>query len=512
MPFARTKLARVVMGLLAAAVGWVPNCTHAAGVTVITHGNGGNTSGWVTGMANALSARLGGNIPIHRIHVGSGLTTATTKISGGNPLTSTNGEIIVLLDWGPVSSGQATTFQVAQTVAPLFTNSNLIAELAGHALAEFPIHLLGHSRGASLMCELSRELGARGIWVDQVTGLDAYPVGGDAPLASYENVLFADSYYQTAAASLLDGNLVPGSFWRRQTNVSGGYSFPYDGHSDVHLWYHGTIDLSPTASDTEAQFTSTMRNLWWNSGEQKGTNAGFVYARAGGGNRLSATQPDGVNSAAIRDGFNQRFDLGAGTSNNRTSVLFNTGEWPNVIQLKLISSDAVPHGEDAVAQIDFQWAQPVASNQTVQVFLDADRNPFNGNETLLLAGTASGTTSAQIGSGTMNVPVDATNAPPGSYRVFVKMTAAGRSRFAYAAGDLMVIRSSAAPWLDIAPHEGGGVVLGVNGVAGQSVVLEEAADFNAWVPVATNTLSSPRWELVLPGGESNAFYRALLAP
>ncbi len=221
----------------------------AAGVTLITHGNGGTTSGWVTGMANALSARLGGNLPIYRIDVtstGGGLTNTITKVGGGNPLSSPAGELILMLDWGPVSSGGTNTFQVANVVAPLFWQTNLIAELDGHPLADFPIHLVGHSRGGSLVCEVSRKLGERGIWVDHVTNLDTYPVSGDAPAASYENVLFSESYYQKINA-FIKGDPVPGSFARKQTEADGGYSGflnIYNGHSDVHLWYHGTIDLN----------------------------------------------------------------------------------------------------------------------------------------------------------------------------------------------------------------------------------------------------------------------------
>ena len=73
---------------------------EAAGVTHITHGNGGTPTGWISGMANALSARLGGNVPIYRLSVGNGLAASVAKVSGGNPLTTTNGEIILMLDWG----------------------------------------------------------------------------------------------------------------------------------------------------------------------------------------------------------------------------------------------------------------------------------------------------------------------------------------------------------------------------------------------------------------------------
>ncbi len=230
---------------------------------MITHGNGGTTSGWVSGMAtNAFSPRLGGNVPVYRIDVGVGLVTSITKVAGGDPLSLPSGELIVMLDWGPVSLNAATTYEVAAAVAPLFSQTNLIAELGGHALAELPLHLIGHSRGASLVSDLSRLLGEEGLWVDQVTSLDAYPLGTDAPALSHENVLFTDCINQTTFLSI-QGQVVPGSFWRKQTAVSGGYDFPYNGHSDVHLWYHGTIDLATPASCVPDSINTTTWAPGW---------------------------------------------------------------------------------------------------------------------------------------------------------------------------------------------------------------------------------------------------------
>lgn len=515
MLFARINLRALAWGAVVGLLfGFAPGL-GAAGVTLITHGNSSSTSGWITGMANSLSARLGGSVPIYRINVASGLATSVTKISGGNPLTTMNGEVILMLDWGPVSNNGTNTFAVAAAVAPLFSQTNLIAELGGHALAEFPIHVMGHSRGGSLVCELSKKLGESGLWVDQVTGLDTHPISGDAPVATYENVLFADSYYQSEGFPvLLNGEAIPGSFWRRQTVISGGYSFPYDGHSDVHLWYHGTIDLATPAYNSESgiSITSTMRSQWWTAPEQQGTNAGFIYTRLGGGNRFSVVQPNGANSSAIRAGISQRFEFGAGVTNNRTALSFNSGDWPNVIQLTTLATNPVAQGESALLHIDFQWAVSIAQTQAVQVFLDLDRNPLNGNEQLLLAGTASGTTSSQVGSGTITVPLDATNAPAGNYAVFVKLTGGGRSRMLYAPTGLTVVPSRAAPWLDISDGGAGSVTVGVNGVAGQTVVVQQSADFSAWQSFGTNTLAANRWELSRPADGSNSFYRAILLP
>jgi hypothetical protein len=519
MPFARAKL-RWPLVLCAFLVFLHPaGSARAAVVTLITHGRGGDTDGWVTGMANAFSSRLGGNPPLYRIDVTSGTTglvTSITKVSGGYPQVSPSGQTILLLDWRSISEvGEESTLNIAAAVAPLFTQTNLIGDLEGHALAEFPIHLIGHSRGGSLVCELSRQLGQHGVWVDQVTNLDTYPVDGDAPAASYESVLFSESYYQRIN-TFIQGDPVPGSFSRKQTEAAGGYSGflnIYNGHSDVHLWYHGTIDLATPTSDTEATITSTMRGTWWTAFEQAGTNTGFIYTRLGGGDRLSTNQPNGANSSPIRDGFNRYYDLGGDAGpNNRTPVLSNSGEWPNPIRFELLSTNAVEHGDTATCQIYFQWAQPNTSTQSVQVLADPDQNPLNGNEVLLEEGFATGTTAAQVGQGTIAVDFDGAILPAGHYRLVIRMTAAGRTRLLYAPTLISLATSSQPVVLDIALSTNSSVVLGVNGVAGQTVVLERSLDGAPWLPIATNTLTSARWERVEPSdtGSTTTLLRARL--
>lgn len=308
-----------------------------------------------------------------------------------------------------------------------FTNPRFVSEMGGRPLVELPIHLVGHSRGGSLVCEVSRLLGQRGVWVDHVTTLDAHPLNNDgfealdwlfysavdAPARAYETVLFADSYYQDSHL-VVNGMPVPGSFWRRQTTLNGGYVNVKTGsHSDVHLWYHGTIDWRTPAHDSEAWITTDERYNWWTESETFGFLAGYTYSLIGRSDRLSTVRPNGSNSSSVRQGFNQQWDLSAGLGDNRYSVGGIGGDWPNPIRLNITSTNTVRQGDTSSAFVYYQWARPTSEHLSVELFADEDLNPLNGNEHLVKSGTASGTTASQIGGGAIDFTWDPKGTKPG---------------------------------------------------------------------------------------------------
>src|SRR6266481_1966875 len=320
----------------------------AAGVTVITHGYGGDADGWITAMADDIPSYYsfpGTNSTTYKITLTTDGTTIFYQWGPTNSLLSAtdSGEISVKLDWSQMAGLSApydfSTYKVAGAAAWVFLQTNSISALGGHALVEFPIHLIGHSRGGSLVSEISRLLGTNGIWVDHVTTLDPHPFNNDgnfdlgfptdAPAKNtYANVLFADNYWQDLGDGLFvpNGEPVSGAYVRQLYNLSEGYS---SSHSDVHLWYHGSINLdTPTTynvgGDT-ATIDATMRTNWWVPYEVSGLREGFYYSLIGRGNRLSTDQPLGPGYSAISDGYNQWWDFGAGTANNRTGLSSNSG-------------------------------------------------------------------------------------------------------------------------------------------------------------------------------------------
>ncbi len=502
----------------------VPQFSRAAGVTLITHGFNGDAQGWVLGMAGKLSAYdpfVGTNVICYEVSVGysGGFVVTPRKIAGGPPSNDFSAEIVLKLDWGDLAGflSQYDTYEVAAAVVPRLLQTNFIAELGGHALAELPLHLIGHSRGGSLVCQMSRLLGTNGVWVEQVTTLDPHPVNedgntdplfvSDAPLRIYENVLFADNYFQEFGG-YPHGQSISSSYNRRFAALPGGYS---SAHSDTHLWYHATIDLANPANDTEALLAAGDRAAWFTPYEDSGARAGIHYSRLGGGDRLSLDEPAGPGADHPADGYNQRWSFGAGNSPNRTTLPANHGNWPNLVQFHLAGTNLVAHGQGNAVSFYHQWARPATSNASVSIFLDDDFNPWNGNESLVRELTVAGTSSNNVGFATVGISITPTNATPGVHSLCAKITAAGRVRWLYAPELLTVLSSVEPPTLAIARDNGASVRVGVTGIPGQRVVLQRSADFLDWHPLATNWLSTSRWSYTESlAANARRFYRAVV--
>jgi hypothetical protein len=505
----------------------------AAGVTVITHGLDGNVDGWVTGMAERIPVYdgfPGTNYTLYKLYFslsGGSYFLTWSRLGGALPTTTDSGEIIVAFDWSQLADGNSyNTYQVASVLDTALRSTNFISELNGHALAELPIHLIGHSRGGSLMCQASFLLGTNGVWVDHLTTLDPHPLNDpnfpldgllysaiDAPCATYENTLFHDNIWENIGAFVY-GESVSGAYVRQLDNVSGGYQNTGDSfypHSNVHLWYHGSVDPRNPASDTEATITTTERTNWWTAYEDFGVRSGFYYSLIGGGDRLSPDQPLGQLHPAINDGYNQKWDFGAGTANNRTSLAQNNGTWPNLIKLNVTGTNVVTRGEPIIARFYYQYGG-VASNVTCQFYLDGDFNVFGSNNVFtsqyLLSNTG-------IGSVLMvDVTLNTSNALVGTFGLHGKISDGSHTRYLYAPEIVTVISARQAPFLSSPSMNANQLLVSLNGVPGRTVVLESSSDLRNWVPLSTNTLSSSPWIYTNPTPAAFAvqFYRAVLNP
>src|SRR5882762_2455465 len=368
----------------------------AAGVTLITHGFSGNVTDWIIPMAQKIPAYYrfpGTNFSCYEIYFiqdsqGNYVPTQS-RIGGVQPTNAESGEIIVKLDWsqlaGSVFGGAPySTTDLAPAFASALLSTNFIPELGGRALVELPLHLVGHSRGGSMMCEITRLLGAQGVWVDHLTTLDPHPLNNDGfddtletftvdgAARVYDNVLFADNYYQQNSSLFgfdPSGEALAGAYNRYLSNLSGGYSLS---HSDVHLWYHGTIDLVTPTSDTQANITTTERQLWWTGYETAGVFAGFYWSLIGRGNRLTTDEPAGAGTGQVRNGYNKVWDFGAGLGSNRYALPANNGLWPNLIQFNLLTTNTTTVDATNLMKFSYQYGPDANTTAKVQVFLDND--------------------------------------------------------------------------------------------------------------------------------------------
>ena len=455
----------------------IPQISNAGGVTIITHGfeESSGLPAWIDVMAKSIPNYPlpdyhlfpGTNFTIYKVtatHSSGSYLFTPKRIAGDSPLNTDSGEIIIELDWstisGDVEDSFASTLEVGPAVAEVLTRTNFIPELGGHSLFELPIHLIGHSRGGSLMSQVSSSLGSAGIWVDHLTTLDPYPLNNDgnidfpatvvdASVKAYANVLFADNYWQNSGAGYLAGDPVgepvSGAYNRLLYDLSGGYNnsgFVSTYHSNVHLWYFGTVGLQTPLSDTSASITSLERVNWWVGDEDyesyDGLVAGFFYSLIAGGDRLSTNQPLGNAHPAIKDGYNQYYgDIGAGASLNRTALPTNSGTWPNVISFDVTGTNVVTVGQSISAQLFYQYGG-AAPEVTCEIYLDRDHNPFNSNSLQVASFLSPNTTTNSISDYT-NLVLSTSAVNPGTYSVFAKISDGSHTRYLYTPETVEVI-------------------------------------------------------------------------
>ena len=496
-----------------------------AGVTVITHGFNGNVTDWVIPMGDKMAQYRtfpGTNSASYQISVtrpGGVYSVSQTFLDGVSPLASDSGEIVLALDWSTLSGGAVPTTAIATQAVAALLATNLIPELAGRPLVELPLHLVGHSRGASVIAEMARLLGAQGIWVDQMTPLDPHPESlfGDPAMKNYANILFTDNYWQKLGDNFIvpNGQSIPGAYNRQLTSLNGGYA---SSHSDVHLWYHGTIDLNTPISVDQALITSTERAAWWTALEAAGTNNGFLCSLIGGGDRLSSVEPAGPGNGRIIDGFNKVWDLGAGVASdpttNRTRLPLNNGAWPNLLRLNLVGTNRFAIGEPIPLAFYHQYASSTAAVATIRFSLDTDLNPYNGNELHIAQATISGTGTNNVFLSTLSLALDPAVTLPGTYALFARISDAAHARYLYAPQRLVLAPSRQPPVLAAAGVQTGQFRLHVSGWPGQTVVIQASTNLAQWVALATNTLAGTTVELADPDSANHPqrYYRAMLLP
>jgi hypothetical protein len=352
----------------------------AEGVTIITHGANDNIENWIDDMQEAIWFRFpaGWNITVYPLYVqDNGLFDDTVTLgtrTGTAPLESNSGEIILLLDWSQSNSWKTdfSNTDVVDAIIPVLLSSSFIPEL-GKPLAQLPFHLIGHSRGGSLVCGLARALGENGISVDHITTLDSHPIYGDEEPLAYSNVLFVDNYFQQV--EFPQGQSIAGAYNREYGVLWGGYGGYYEllpgaNHSNTHLWYHGTIDLNTPITVDNATIDSIMRDQWWRSSENEGAKAGYYYSRIIGGDRLNYP---------VIAGYSEYY----GGYAERVPVDLSNASWPSIYTFDIEQDGRTIKYDESIGTGEFLnfivAFQDPDSECTVCYYFDTDRNPYNNN-------------------------------------------------------------------------------------------------------------------------------------
>jgi hypothetical protein len=278
--------------------------------TIITHGfQTGSKGAWVESMASAVLARANGDGAVYRYTADVG-AWARDLGPGGN---GSDRNIVLIFNWEADSSSadEGPNWRYVQAAGDAL--SAMLRDPAyppgtvgpGGLLAGRRVHFIGHSRGACVISEAIKRLAVAGIPIDQMTTFDPHPVNGtldarydldwgDPVPERWANVAWADNYWRADGGGLINGLDFDGIPLANVLNVQlsestlncCGYAYS---HSDVHLWYHGTVDLAPNASNGEQTITAQMRSAWWPQGA---ANVGFRFSAIGGGTR--AAIPPGI--------------------------------------------------------------------------------------------------------------------------------------------------------------------------------------------------------------------------
>jgi Big-like domain-containing protein/proprotein convertase P-domain-containing protein len=417
-----------------------------SGVTLIAHGYGSNINEWVAEMANAIGLRPDVDIdqPRYAVRVVDNTHTDKTDpldvtiehLSGPSPtdFATDNPEIMILLDWSDVAGEGLggfwrSTKDVARDVASKLVDPDFFTDLSA-PLAQLPMHLIGHSRGASLVGELAHNLGKLGIWVDQVTTHDPHPVDDhmepwlgswdfdDAPMQAWENVAFWDNYWRTDGPTSFDFTGEPIANTHdveldENTLAQGGYS---NEHSDVHLWYHGTIDTSPDAFD----YFEYVPNDWYYPEvplHPARDASGYYFSRI-----VDGTRPlDGIQA-----------ELGGQAVGD--PIPLTQQAWPNVMEVAVAGQEFTIGEDDVPVTYLFQDAD---SSVSVTLTLDVDRNPYNSNPIPGETPIVLNSTTVDVGNGLL----DNSACQAGTYYVSAMISDGTHTRYAYAPDPITMIAS-----------------------------------------------------------------------
>ncbi|MCC6678270.1 MAG: hypothetical protein IT436_14110 [Phycisphaerales bacterium] len=393
---------------------------------------------------------------------------------------SNSGELVMAIDWSTADGvvlvkNYHQTATVAKMLLDVLLSPQFLPEFGlGAPLTSLPLHLIGHSRGGSLMASLARQLGEHGVWVDQLTTLDPVAVKQDEVPTITRNVVYAENVWQHDAVGFFVDSAhswLQGAANRDTEGLPNGYKTLIDAdHSNTHLWYAATVDPTGDVFDGEATLADGQRSQWFTDDEALGSAAGFAFSRIGG--RANDRNPAG------RGGDHQGWA-------SRVEPALVGDQWPNV-------GDIVPRGTWTVRpgqtlEVDFRLEDRDSISRST-FFLDPDTNPYNDNELMNIgAFAAPGSTDFAFEEAfTWNIAA----LTPGTYQIGARIEDGGRTRVRYADQPVVIEASTVpgagqlfagpeqAPWPVAGPD--GTVGFAVSNTLGSAVIARHEAGETGW--------------------------------
>ena len=391
-----------------------------SGVTLITHGQGGHANDSELKLAANLIARRAGTAAQYVMTVNDdgpiGAKVASFTLDPGSASMNdvSSGETIIRLDWSDVKTAPTTT--IADAVA---------GYMLKHHLVEQQLHLLGPSRGASIMSNLAGALGRSGVWVDHVTYVDPVPVTinipgigevADGPMRVTENVVYADDYWRSDnnITTGFDGQPVRGAYNVELTMVQ--QENAGDPHVGAGAYYVATIDPNEP-------IVSPAMSSWYQGTKQRPARdqTGYRFSRIVGGGRSRAGTSKAFDGVARRDAVKER-----------------GSQWPNIDAVKVVGSRRQFSVGDRF-NVSFRFNDS-DSDSNVTLLIDNDRNPYN-NWAATIARRSFGAnampTVNRVGvkTGTLDV---------GTYFIAARIKdSAGHVRYAYSPYSIELVSASA---------------------------------------------------------------------
>lgn len=299
-----------IRSLLAAICG-LSILTHAtaARVTVVTHGLYSDAESWVSNMAVSIGQRTDAEVWFVRLseNLASPQPVETRRLEKSSH--PGNGDLVIAFDWSEYAGAflgvpyYSNTEQAGPWLAAILRAGGRLLGRPDDLLSGNQLHLIGHSRGGSLVCGVAGLLGKFEILVNQVTTLDPHPFGPlftpDYPALFHLNVLFHDNYYQTSDL-VTTGEFVEGAANRRVVPYDIAAMPPSsswlvsDGHRLIHDFYQRTVDPDPKWAPPTRNDPASLAawNSWFLPVEENGAKAGYFWAVSVNGQRLAVLRND----------------------------------------------------------------------------------------------------------------------------------------------------------------------------------------------------------------------------